>query len=815
MNTAWSESFNLPFDLLPAKMRLWLSVFYVPQKLQYALLKPMNAFPLARRAITCGLLFLSAAFLGAEQPAVKLDSTAGSFSLREQTAPPASISASQPLSRRIDTWLACGTFANANEADFNADVIDEKGVSPAEGMNSGGKPWRIFDDRLYCRNLDDYNDLYTFYGSIRRGSPSEPTDSRLAYVHTYVWSPGERKVYLRLGANDGYRVWLNGEMIGEHPSRMQRAFRDREVLPASLAKGWNRLLLKVGNAHGVWGFYAAFADGDGQPLNGLAYSLTAPGGALAMETQELPDGYQSQPYVWLQVTNVPPSPQTPSASPFRLRAHGGTPPYRWAFAVDRAPPPGLWLDGVEGELHGVCAQAGRFPVCLQVTDAAGAIVRTTLFLDVHEPPTRWLERARIGGLLHSMPNIAPPLGDPERQARQMAQEGYGYATPNIGWWVGGRDWPGKYADETEPASPTSVAVPNVATPHPKWYTFDGSNGWPTKFTLRNEISGDQDVSAYADAFRRYGVRFGVYVGMPHPLWYLFPDNDFTLWPRFLDFLHAHVETMCVKYSPDVLYLDGIVTRGKDLLDGPRKPMDWDLDPLYSLVKTRLPECVVMANSSGDNASGDADVINVEGNNDAPPYWDRWPQGTSGRNPKSLPVASWRYPFAWRQWEGMRVRAARFKDEPDYLDWQEWCRVVVSLIAEGFIADLDHSYGFERDAMHDKIGAWMQPRLQSLVGTRPGLLEHGAWGYDVVRDSTIYLHLLKNGRGKTGWTGGRTVAVGSLPGRVMKAASFPDGKPLAFRQQGQSLTIEMTGVDIDPVDTIIAIELGKEKEHDGP
>ena len=260
--------------------------------------------------------------------------------------------------RRINTWLVCGTFESKDEKDFAMDLIGAANISPSPGQESAGKPWLVCDDRLYCRNLDDYVDLYTFFNPVRSGGPAEETNFRTAYAHTYVWSPAAQSVRLLLGANDGYQVWLNGELLRSTPGMMRTAARDEDEIELQLAEGWNRLLLKIQNGRGIWGFYAKLADANGNNLDGVEYSVAPPAGDLRVVTDSMPTGYTDTPYVWLQISGnqhqVSPT-RVPSASPFRLSAAGGKPPYRWKVGSGSRLPPGLYLDGTEGEIIGITA----------------------------------------------------------------------------------------------------------------------------------------------------------------------------------------------------------------------------------------------------------------------------------------------------------------------------------------------------------------------------------------------------------------------------------------------------------------------------
>ena len=85
----------------------------------------------------------------------------------------------------INTWLVCGTFENdIRNAGYERDWIDEARVVPRRDQEAGGQTWRYFDDRLFSRNYDDYQDLFSYF-RIKRG---ESVAARVAYAHVYVHS---------------------------------------------------------------------------------------------------------------------------------------------------------------------------------------------------------------------------------------------------------------------------------------------------------------------------------------------------------------------------------------------------------------------------------------------------------------------------------------------------------------------------------------------------------------------------------------------------------------------------------------------------
>ena len=70
---------------------------------------------------------------------------------------------------------------------------------------------------------------------------------------------------MRMGSDDGMRVWLNGQLI--HSLDVARAaVPDDDVVPVRLRAGRNTLLVKNADRNLGWGFYLRITDPAGKPL---------------------------------------------------------------------------------------------------------------------------------------------------------------------------------------------------------------------------------------------------------------------------------------------------------------------------------------------------------------------------------------------------------------------------------------------------------------------------------------------------------------------------------------------------------------------
>lgn len=87
-------------------------------------------------------------------------------------------------------------------------------------------------------------------------------DYATAYALAEIKADADHTAYLALGSDDAVKVWLNGKVV--HNMFVARGLDiDNDLVPLSLVKGSNLLLIKVMDAEGGWGLTARFLDKKG------------------------------------------------------------------------------------------------------------------------------------------------------------------------------------------------------------------------------------------------------------------------------------------------------------------------------------------------------------------------------------------------------------------------------------------------------------------------------------------------------------------------------------------------------------------------
>jgi CubicO group peptidase (beta-lactamase class C family) len=126
--------------------------------------------------------------------------------------------------------------------DFLTDAGGETGVAPLPGQKL-----TIAGKQLEWRLVKADADVVSF------GTGPEAPAFAVAYAWAEIELPEAQSGLLGLGSDDAVKVWLNGRLV--HENWAARAVEpDADLVPVRFERGVNRILLKVQNATGDWGF---------------------------------------------------------------------------------------------------------------------------------------------------------------------------------------------------------------------------------------------------------------------------------------------------------------------------------------------------------------------------------------------------------------------------------------------------------------------------------------------------------------------------------------------------------------------------------
>ena len=714
---------------------------------------------------------------------------------------------------------------------------EEGTITPilGETLTDNGQKWEYFDDRIYNRNYDDYQDLNGYY-AIKQDID---TKNKFVYAHTYVWSDKEQDAQVRVGASGSYRVYFNDKAITK-PSVPSEVQKDMSIQTVTLKEGWNKLLIQIEhtytedtNVNGVpvakdahvsyLGFYGRITDASGNTIDGLVYSVEGgKAGELEITTQglkeadgfpenTLPVGYKEWPYVWNKSTTS--NTYGLSSSTFRFMANGGTPGYAWKIKDGDELPGGLTLnedgtiedglnaDGMpdlnsdKGIISASCAE-GDYTFTIQVTDADGATAEKEFTITVKERPNKWFEEGRVGALSHCIP-IAKYFVDPNFSADLWAERAkhQGHSLVSVEALQQNYYWPSKFAD---PQHDRNLYMPK------------DENG--------QVVDG---LKEFEEAVKRYGIKFGLYYateggGLQHYSTDVFVQN---------------VADLIKRYDPAYLYFDG-----------PQSMRSANYDVMYSNVRNYNNDIIINSNAWGEEF-GDPDL----GTHEASGIYSN-----VGRNHFVKKVV-------FEPWKSVHTKN---NPTPYYArrdDYVQITKEMVMNVGRGYTDNNDQmplmSRGTNWDTPQDvatrypksvqefidvreNVAAWFAPegyteRHESTTGTTPyflsgygyeddgkGNYENFAfpngdigpkWGYAVSRDNNIYLHIIEGPDGKRGFNeiSKNILTISPVEDQVTSVTWLnKDQEVASFKQEGTTLTIDLSNVEADKADTIIKIVTDK-------
>jgi hypothetical protein len=145
-------------------------------------------------------------------------------------------------------WLLCGPFPNIKNTGRNRDYLKnaggEKGINPKEGefclsQDGSSKKWITFHSPQNA--VIDLNAVYSKNKEV------------ISYAFCIIESKRQRSVKASFGSNDGIQIFLNGKKIFDK-SIKRSLLVDEETVWLQLKKGFNRILLKIDQNKGDWGF---------------------------------------------------------------------------------------------------------------------------------------------------------------------------------------------------------------------------------------------------------------------------------------------------------------------------------------------------------------------------------------------------------------------------------------------------------------------------------------------------------------------------------------------------------------------------------
>jgi hypothetical protein len=169
----------------------------------------------------------------------------------------------------IKVWVMLAPIPLA-EGESQADSLDKETIKGEASLDpKDGDKVKVGNKELTWKKQtaeDYYFDFNKLIGEV--------TEQQVGYAVTTIVSGDEVKnATLKIGSDDGCKIWLNGKEVGKDASdrALEKDQNDFEGL--TLKKGANVLVIKVGNGIADWTGCARFTDKAGKPIGGLKVEL--------------------------------------------------------------------------------------------------------------------------------------------------------------------------------------------------------------------------------------------------------------------------------------------------------------------------------------------------------------------------------------------------------------------------------------------------------------------------------------------------------------------------------------------------------------
>ena len=154
-------------------------------------------------------------------------------------------------------WLLVGPFDNTEKRGFDNAYppetgIDREGVYPGVGGEARWTPYGAPEG----------------YSAVDLTKVFTPTEEVCAYALAYVGADEATDVFIGVGANDCWKLWLDDALVYSNANE-GRIILDRDRIPVTIPKGTTPILLKVCNNRKDWGFIFRITDAEGRPIHGI------------------------------------------------------------------------------------------------------------------------------------------------------------------------------------------------------------------------------------------------------------------------------------------------------------------------------------------------------------------------------------------------------------------------------------------------------------------------------------------------------------------------------------------------------------------
>ena len=334
---------------------------------------------------------------------------------------------------------------------------------------------------------------------------------------------------------------------------------------------------------------------------------------------------------------------------------------------------------------------------------------------------------------------------------------------------------------------------------------DGFSDWDTKqsdWKITNTDWKQDAVKLIAEECQRQGIRLFVYYSLLD--WYR-SDYQYETgrtghgtgrtaksdWNHYVAFMKAQLTELLTQYGPIAgVWFDGYWDQLPNDQDKTNKPrVDWHLPEIYTLIHQLQPQCLIGNNHHLSPIPGEDFQMfekDLPGGNST---------GFGGQSVSSLPLETCE--TINNSW-GFNITDTHYKSS------KELIRLLVKdagyganlLLNIGPLPNGEIQSAFTERL--DSMGNWLKKNGYTIYGSHGGYMKPQDWGAITEKGNMVYLHIFK--------TDGDKFFI-KIPYKVKTAVM--DGRTLKIESLGDNyIVIDIKGIQLDPVDAIIQLEVIK-------
>ncbi|WP_310379958.1 alpha-L-fucosidase [Flavobacterium sp.] len=345
----------------------------------------------------------------------------------------------------------------------------------------------------------------------------------------------------------------------------------------------------------------------------------------------------------------------------------------------------------------------------------------------------------------------------------------------------------------------------------KYITFvtrhhDSFSYWDTKesdWNIMKTPYGKDIVKQLAEECHKQGIKFFCYYSLLD--WYR-SDYQYETgntgrgtgrtqksdWESYIRFMKAQLTELLTNYGEiDGIWFDGYWDQlGKDKTQ-PAK-VDWHCDEIYKLIHSLQPKCLIGNNHHLATLPGE-DFQTFE--KDLPGKNTSGFGGLSVSNELPLETCE----TINKSW-GFDIADKNYKSTKALIHYV----VTAAGMNANFLLNVgpmpDGNIQPEFESRIAELGDWMKKNGESIYGTRGNVIPTQDWGVITTKEKKWYAHIIQT------IPINKIILIPNTKAKIKKCFLFGTNKSLKFTQGKQFISIDLNGITLDEVDTIIELQL---------